>query len=983
MLPRNQTGLVIGIGMVIAMMVVNAGVAYRETQLLHDDSQRVAHSHEVRFALGEVLSIVKDAETGQRGFIITGDASYLEPYSAALGSYQEETSALDKLIVDNPRQQEAAKRLKELIERRLGELAESIELRKEQGYEAGQQFVAKGRGKQTMQQIRAVAAEMQEYEDDLLADRERNHDRTYRSALMTDVVATVLGLAAVVAFGWLLRKHLSALMKSADQIHEHRELLRATLVSIGDGVIATDAAGRVTFLNTVAENLTGWSQTEAASKPLDTVFSIVNEATRKPVENPALRALREGRIVELANHTVLLSKDGTQWPIDDSAAPITGEGGEVNGVILVFREIRQRKIHEQELLLQTEALEAANQRKSQLVETLRQSEEQFRTLADSIPQLAWMSKNDGTIVWYNKRWYEFTGAAPGVMAGWGLQSALDPAELPRILAKFQAALASGEPWEDTFALRRHDGQMRWHLSRAMPLRDEQGQIVWWFGTNTDITEQLQMEDALKEADRRKDEFLAILAHELRNPLSPLSNALQLWPFVENDRASQARFDSQGRLLARRDADGQETRYEYTQVGDLAAIVSPSGARLDYQRDAAGRIASLVHSYQGQRSAVSYAYDAAGRLARYTREGGTTETYGYDALGRLTEYGSSAGNKYRYTYDGQGRTIAIEGPFGTQRSTYDSSGRVVGHSDPVEGTFRYEYSDRPKAIAIIDQGGARTRLVLNAQGQPLEIEDALSGRMLREYDAAGRLAVLVDAGGHRTTWSYDDKARSVERRTPLGRIYRYRYDEGGNLTSLELPDGRTIRRDYDAAGRLVRFIPGDGEPWTYGYDNQGRLQSVEGALGKFSYSYDAFDRLTQYRDASGATVAITYDAAGRRATLVTPDGRQLGYSYNARGLLGAIRTRSGEINYTYDTFGRQSSVRYPNGVTTAYEYSAGTRIKSITATNDRGATLRQRRGHRQGRRHRGTQGDTRHLSSIDRCHALFVRRVEPDRRGELP
>jgi PAS domain S-box-containing protein len=158
---------------------------------------------------------------------------------------------------------------------------------------------------------------------------------------------------------------------------------------------------------------------------------------------------------------------------------------------------------------------------------LRESEQRFRQLADSIPHLTWMAQADGAIVWYNRRWYEYTGTTPEQMRGWGWQSVHDPAELPRVLAYWKAALASGQPWEDTFPLRRQDGAMRWHLSRALPVRDDQGRIVQWFGTNTDITERLQMEAALKEADRRKDEFLAMLAHELRNPLASIRNSVHV------------------------------------------------------------------------------------------------------------------------------------------------------------------------------------------------------------------------------------------------------------------------------------------------------------------------------------------------------------------------------------------------------------------------------------------------------------------------
>jgi PAS domain S-box-containing protein len=134
-----------------------------------------------------------------------------------------------------------------------------------------------------------------------------------------------------------------------EALHEQWEWLRVTLSCIGDAVITTDPKGGVTFLNPAAQRLTGWTQEDAAGKPLDTVFKIVNEESRHTVENPATRALREGLVVGLANHTVLIAKDGTERPIDDSAAPIRNEKGEVAGVVLVFRDISERRRQEQQV----------------------------------------------------------------------------------------------------------------------------------------------------------------------------------------------------------------------------------------------------------------------------------------------------------------------------------------------------------------------------------------------------------------------------------------------------------------------------------------------------------------------------------------------------------------------------------------------------------------------------------------------------------
>jgi len=131
--------------------------------------------------------------------------------------------------------------------------------------------------------------------------------------------------------------------RAEEALRKQSDWLRVTLSSIGDAVISTDVEGRVTFMNRVAEFLTGWGEAEAMGRSLTEIFQILNEESREPVENPALRALSSVTIVGLANHTILIAKDGTEWPIDDSAAPIRSEQGEVLGAVLVFRDISERK----------------------------------------------------------------------------------------------------------------------------------------------------------------------------------------------------------------------------------------------------------------------------------------------------------------------------------------------------------------------------------------------------------------------------------------------------------------------------------------------------------------------------------------------------------------------------------------------------------------------------------------------------------------
>jgi PAS domain S-box-containing protein len=486
-----------------------------------------------------------------------------------------------------------------------------------------------------------------------------------------------------------LEKELAARRAAEQVLADQEELLRITLASLGDAVITTDAGGNVTFLNAVAQELTGWTEVKAIGRPLAAVFRIIHEVSRQPVENP-VKGLREGRGVGLTNHTVLVGKDSTERSIDASAAPIRDEGGRVRGVVLVFRDVTERrraegKVAESEqkfratfdqaavgiahvapdgrwlrvnqklcdivgyshgelmgltfqditypddleadlgyvrrLLageITTYSMEKRYFRKDQslvwinltvalartpqgepdyfisVVEDIsqkKQAEEQFRTLADSIPQLCWMANPDGSIFWFNRRCYEYTGRTMEEMKGWAWESLADPDELPKVVEQWKKSIATGQPLDIVFPLQGKDGVFRPFLTRVQPVKDNAGRVVRWFGTNTDISEAKQAEDelrraeaALKEADRRKDEFLATLAHELRNPLAPMRNALQIL------RLSQDREDrEEAQSLMQRQLD-QMVRL----VDDLLDVSRISTGKLELRKEPL-RFSAVVNS----------------------------------------------------------------------------------------------------------------------------------------------------------------------------------------------------------------------------------------------------------------------------------------------------------------------------------------------------------------------------------------------------
>ena len=327
---------------------------------------------------------------------------------------------------------------------------------------------------------------------------------------------TVVGLVAYLTTCSIIVGIGQAMRTARHGAKERNEALRVTLESIGDAVLTTDAEGRVAYLNPIAESLTGWTLDEARGRRLDEVFRILKEDDRQPAENPVNRVLRDGVVTGLANHTLLIARDGTERPIDDSAAPIRDEDGVVTGCALVFRDISLRR--------RLERAESARMLDARLLASIVESSD------DAI-----ISKSLGGIIQtWNAAAERVFGYTAEEAVGRHITLIIPPdriAEEDEIIASLRA----GQRVEHFETERvRKDGQRIYVSLTVSPVRTNDGRIIGASKIARDVTDRRRLEDSVRrlavdlaEVDRRKNEFLATLSHELRNPLAPMRNMLEV------------------------------------------------------------------------------------------------------------------------------------------------------------------------------------------------------------------------------------------------------------------------------------------------------------------------------------------------------------------------------------------------------------------------------------------------------------------------
>jgi PAS domain S-box-containing protein len=488
--------------MIMVPMAITAALAILllwETFDLNRSMRWVEHTDLVLDKSGHLLALLVDMESGKRGYIETGDESFLQPYLDGTKVFNSEYQALYSMVADDPPQQQ---RLKEIYAGYLD--AESYDSRiiaLRRAGEADPTLLENRLRKHSMDSLRAQFAAFQSVEEGLRIERVQAAHLRW-TLIVTSFLGLGLGVGIFLAL--FMRYHVE---KMGTNLLQSEERWTATLGSIGEAVIATDSGGCVTFLNPIAAALTGWPAEEAFGQPIGKVLNLINEKSGMSTDNEVLRVLKEKQVIAVANHVGLITRDGREVSVEHSAAPILSGQGKVIGVVLVFRDVEARR---------QEQIATAEQ--ASLIELTQDS--------------ALMIDMEGKILFWSRGAEAMLGYSKAQAVG-NISHELLHTEFPQPLDEIRAELMRVGHWEGDLVKTAQNGRRivvygRWALQWGM-----RGQSPRILEINCDITE------------RERDEQSQALHRE---QLRALAERLQLER--EEDRKNIARelHDQIGQIL---------------------------------------------------------------------------------------------------------------------------------------------------------------------------------------------------------------------------------------------------------------------------------------------------------------------------------------------------------------------------------------------------------------------------------------------------
>jgi PAS domain S-box-containing protein len=546
-------------GFAVALMLLVEYVGHRSAQALVEAARGVEHTHEVIGELDALLIAALDAETGRRGYGLTGDETLLVPYHDAASRADAHTAKLRALTADSPDQARRIAALEPRLKARLQALDESVTAQRNSGRAEYGATPGALRGHEDMEIVRAAIDEMATEERRLLAEREQRTRDGVMRAEAVQLGGGALGIALLVVVVLRLRRAIREREASERRVRENEENLATTLESIGDGVVATDSEGRITRINSVATAITGWDLESARGKPIDEVFRVVHEVTSKELANPIAEALRRGETVELDDSAMLVAKDGTTRRIADSAAPIRGSDGRVHGAVLVFRDI-------------TKALEDAR--------SLRRAHAFLDSIIENIPDMVFVKDADDlAFVRFNRAGESLLGMKRGDLIGKTDFAFFPPDQAKAFVDKDRETLRGKKVLDIPEEPLTTANGVRWLHTKKVPVLDERGDPEYLLGISADITERRRAEvllrsskQATETAHRELEAFSNSVAYDLRAPLRSIDAFSQALLVDYADK-----LDDQGKTYVARVRNASRRMAELLE--DLLALARVSRTEL--------------------------------------------------------------------------------------------------------------------------------------------------------------------------------------------------------------------------------------------------------------------------------------------------------------------------------------------------------------------------------------------------------------------
>jgi diguanylate cyclase (GGDEF)-like protein/PAS domain S-box-containing protein len=335
----KRLGIIAGFAILMILLATATLVLRRQLLIQIAYQDWVTHTRLVISELNQTESLLKDAETGQRGLLYTSDVKYLAPYDLAIVQVQRHIDHLAELTANNSRQQARIPELRSLTQAKLAELGKTISLHFSNRPEEARALVISDQGFVVMNKIHDLIAQMEQEETSLESSQNVTLRKSIRVTIAFIYSASLLGGLSLALLAYFILFELNLRESHLREIWKREEWFRVTVNSIGDAVVCTDSHGNITLLNLVAERLTGWSQQEANDHSMDEVLLLVDPVTRNAIANPMKTAVQQNRSGHLPLNSILIHRDGREIFIEDTAAPIHNRKGEITGSVIVFHDV--------------------------------------------------------------------------------------------------------------------------------------------------------------------------------------------------------------------------------------------------------------------------------------------------------------------------------------------------------------------------------------------------------------------------------------------------------------------------------------------------------------------------------------------------------------------------------------------------------------------------------------------------------------------